>query len=267
MDGTIVVKQLADNIWTFNESVEWNEPGATAPTRPQTDAYLITGTKRAAVIDTLQDETSLYAEVRKLTSLPIDVLISHGHRDHAGASTKDFQAAGCDIYLSKDDCPLLARSGMDTSTFKPLQEGMIFDLGGYKLECIMLPGHTPGSMVFLEAEKQHLYTGDAIRAGVFWMQIPGALSLKVLRKNLDKVWNRVKTMDRLMIHTGHRHQAPIQHNLDFLADTIFVTDKIINGDWVGEKREMSFPNGQVIKYLTVAHNYVKDYAYNPDNIG
>ena len=267
MDGTLAVKQIGENIWTFNESVPSTEPNAPSPIRPQVDAYLITGTERAVVIDTLMEERSLYEHVRKITSLPLDVLITHAHPDHAGVSTEDFYNAGCNIYICQEDHPLLHRFGRKTTFYKPLQEGMVFDLGGYRLETIMLPGHTPGSAVFLEAEKQHLYTGDAIGAGVFWMFTPASLSLRELRKNLTKLWDRVKGMDSLIIHTGHRHQAPIQHNLEFLCDTIFVTDKIISGEWVGEEREMLYSGSQRIKYLTLAYKYITDYAYNPDNIG
>jgi glyoxylase-like metal-dependent hydrolase (beta-lactamase superfamily II) len=257
MDGTLVIKKLDDNIWTFNEAVE--------TTGPQMDAYLITGANRALVIDTLQEETSLYKKVRELTDLPIDVLISHGHLDHAGVSTKDFYDAGCRIYMDEKDLPLITIWGRDAAWFSPLREGQCFDIGGYCLEALACPGHTPGSMVFLERNKHHLYTGDAIGAGVFWMQIPGALPLREFRKNVGRLWDEVKDMKDLKIHTGHRHQAPIQHDLDFLADTILVTDNIISGEWKGEEREMNHRDMK-FKYRTVAYNYVQDYCYNPENI-
>jgi hypothetical protein len=70
-----------------------------------------------------------------------------------------------------------------------------------------------------------------------------------------------------MIHTGHRHQAPIQHNLEFLSDTIFATDKIISGEWVGEECEIISPNGQPEKCRKISYKYITEYDYNPDKIG
>jgi glyoxylase-like metal-dependent hydrolase (beta-lactamase superfamily II) len=257
MDGTLVTRRLSEAVWTFNEAVE--------ETGPQVDAYLIAGSERAVVIDTLLQETSLYAKVRELCSLPLDLLITHGHPDHAGASTGDFIAAGCKVYMHPADFPLLARFGFDTADFTPLPEGKVFDLGGYKLETLLMAGHTPGSVVFLEREKQQLYTGDAVGAGVFWMHIPGALPLREMRRHLGRLWDQVKDMDRLVIHPGHRHQAP-RHDREFLEDTITLTDRIISGAAVGTEKELRFPGAENRKYRTLAYKFITDYAYDPDNI-
>ncbi|GHU94630.1 MBL fold metallo-hydrolase [Spirochaetia bacterium] len=257
MNNTLVTKQLEDNIWTFNEAVE--------TTGPQMDAYLVTGSKKAVMIDTLQDETHLYSKVRELTKLPIDVLITHGHRDHCGIAAKDFFNDGCPVYMDERDNPLMKAQGWDTAMFKPLRAGDIFDLGGYKLETIALPGHTPGSAVFLEREKQHLYTGDATGAGVFWMQIPNARPLSEFRSYLGKLWEEVKDMKNLKLLTGHRHQAPI-HDLEFLKDTIYVTDKILSGEMKGEPKEMKMHDGKILHCMTVKYKTITDYAYNSENL-
>ena len=259
MDGTLATKKLADNIWTFNEAVE--------TTGPQVDAYLITGTNRAVLIDTLLEETSLYSAVRAITALPLDVLITHGHPDHAGAATKSFYNAGCDVYIGAKDIPLLSKNNpMQANSFKLLEEGMVFDLGGYKLETIFAPGHTPDSAVFLEREKQHLYTGDAIGAGVFWMQVPTSLSLNKLLESLKALEGIVDGMDNLLIHPGHRHQAPIQLKKDFLTDTVFATEQIISSRWIGEDKTMTLGGMGEIKYKTISYKLITDYCYNPDKI-
>jgi glyoxylase-like metal-dependent hydrolase (beta-lactamase superfamily II) len=273
MNGTLVVKQLNDNIWAFNESVEdanlensieQKTKFSAGKVRPQMDAYLVIGTERALVIDTLQDETSLYKTVKSLTSLPIEVLITHGHIDHAGVSLNDFFDAGCTVYLNKADLALAEKLGFDKNRFTNLDEGMVFDIGGYRLETILLPGHTPGSAVFLEREKQHLYTGDAIGAGVFWMWLPYCLPLHELQKNLDRLWQEVKNMHDLEIFTGHRHQAP-RHDLEFLADVIHVTDGIISGGIIGKETLMEFA-GMKVKSRVASYKTITDYCYNPENI-
>ncbi|MDR0877609.1 MAG: MBL fold metallo-hydrolase [Treponema sp.] len=256
MDGTLTTKKLDDTICIFNEASQ---------NGPQVDAYLVTGTKRAVLIDTLQAETSLYARVKDLCSLPLDVLLTHGHWDHAGVSTKDFIAAGCDVYIDERDIPILTPD-LKSAAYKPLRDGMIFDLGGYRLETISVPGHTPGSAVFLEREKQHLYTGDAIGAGVYWMHIPNTLSLRELQRSLKRLHEKVKNLDQLLIHPGHRNQAPVQLHHDFLLDTILATNKIISGEWVGKDKVTRLSSGIDVPCKTISYNLIRDYCYNPNNI-
>ncbi|MDR1862462.1 MAG: MBL fold metallo-hydrolase [Treponema sp.] len=264
MREKILVNRLTDNIRDLNETLNG---------QPNVDAYLVTGTKRAVLIDSLRNERSLFNVVRELTSLPLDVVLTHGHWDHAGVSIKDFHEAGHRIYLSEKDFYIFRDKefsslthGLRTDYFTPLEEGMEFDLGSYKLEVITLAGHTPGSVVLLEKEKQHLYSGDSIGAGVFWMQLPGALPLKELRKNFGKLWNKVRDMNELMIHPGHRCQSPEQLGLGFLRDMILVTDNIISGAWPGEENETVLSNGRRLKCRSVAYNLIRDYCYNPENI-
>jgi glyoxylase-like metal-dependent hydrolase (beta-lactamase superfamily II) len=203
----------------------------------------------------------------------LEVILTHGHWDHAGAGLQEFHEAETVIYMSeKDLCfftdPQYSQTshGLKASYFTPLSDGMIFDLGNIKLETVMLEGHTLGSCVFLEAEKQLLFTGDSTGAGVFWMQLPMCLPLREFRVKLMRLWDRVKDMNKLMIHPGHRNQSPIQLYLSFLADTILVTDKIIDGEWIGRDTEMTLSSGQHIRCKSVSYNLIRDYCYNPENI-
>ena len=259
------VTKIAENIFCITEG---------SPDRPGgVSAYLITGSKKAVLIDSLRDDHTLYGTVKGLTSLPLEVILTHGHWDHAGSGLHEFHEAGHVIYMPPEDLFFFTEEeysqavhGLKADYFSPLAEGQIFDLGGFRLETIMLPGHTPGSCVFLEADKQLLFTGDSTGAGVFWMQMPRSLPLRKLRENLLRLWDRVKGMHMLMIHPGHRNQSPIQLYLGFLADTILVTNKIIEGEWVGLDKEMTISSGHHIKCKSASYNLVRDYCYTPDNI-
>ncbi|MDU4927909.1 MBL fold metallo-hydrolase, partial [Clostridium sp.] len=48
--------------------------------------YLIVGKRRAVLLDTGFGLGSLKSYVKTLTSLPYDVVVSHGHLDHAGGA-------------------------------------------------------------------------------------------------------------------------------------------------------------------------------------
>lgn len=50
-----------------------------------------------------------------------------------------------------------------------LWEGTVIDLGFWKFEVILTPGHTPGSIMLLDREKRLLISGDTIQAGDIYM--------------------------------------------------------------------------------------------------
>ena len=43
-----------------------------------------------------------------------------------------------------------------------LSEGDVLEYGGYKLKCILTPGHTPGHMCLYDSEKQQLRTSAVL---------------------------------------------------------------------------------------------------------
>jgi len=147
--------------------------------------YLIEGGEKALLIDGLAGVGSLKAFVRELTDLPVTLVNSHGHVDHIGA---DFEYG--EVYIDPADIALLyahsdremrldfAKSGkmfaplpveprLDDVTVPgpvktlPLKDGTIFDLGGVRLETISVPGHTKGTVVFLDRARGVVYSGDA----------------------------------------------------------------------------------------------------------
>ena len=74
----------------------------------------------------------------------------------------------------------------------PLREGDKIELGGLCIEVIELPGHTPGSICFIERSLGLLFTGDSVGSGgEFWMQLPFALTISQLRKNLGEFMEKL----------------------------------------------------------------------------
>lgn len=153
--------------------------------------YLVEGDERAALIDTCLGVGNLKALVETLTKKPVIVLLTHGHLDHA-LGAPDFDKVymnGKDREIYKEMCPIPERRGymeaglppeiyaqikeedftapMPEKEFLPLEDGMVFDLGGIRVEAIAYPGHTQGSMVFLIREERILVLGDACNNSTF----------------------------------------------------------------------------------------------------
>ena len=119
--------------------------------------YLVEGQEKAVLIDTCLGVGHLRSLVEKLTDKELLVLLTHGHIDHAlGAPEFDrVYMNHKDLGLYQAQCPLPERKGYmqmglapevfagieekdfvpptPDYQFLPLEDGMIFDLGGHRL--------------------------------------------------------------------------------------------------------------------------------------
>lgn len=107
---------------------------------------------------------SLIDSIKKLGFSPYDVKIlihSHGHFDHFGGGDRFRKFYGAKIYMSTVDTKLikemperalmyLAPSKDDEICFPDvtINDGDVITLGNTSIECILSPGHTPGTMSF-----------------------------------------------------------------------------------------------------------------------
>ena len=261
----ITVTKISDRIYEFNEKMVL--PDGTE--FPYVDAYLYIGSGRAAVIDTLQKETGLYALVREYTDLPLDVLITHGHIDHAGLSTGEFADAGCRIWMDLRDMGIL--KGMVPTTeeawFSPLADGREFFLGDRKLTAIACEGHTPGSYVFLDEENKVMFSGDTVGSGTIWMQIKGAVPLAQFEVSTRRLLDRLLPLglDDILVYPGHRNQSPVQLTGQIVKDDWYITQGILRGTIVGEEKEFNMFDMHM-KYRETSHGQMLSFCYDPEQL-
>jgi glyoxylase-like metal-dependent hydrolase (beta-lactamase superfamily II) len=132
------------------------------------NAQLIIGRKKALLIDTSLPRAGFADYVRSITGLPILVVNSHGHIDHVG-NDNQFD----EIYIHPLDEELLRESlskprGINFK-IKYLNDGDVINLGNRPVKVYNVPGHTKGSMVFLDKKTSTLLTGDAIARRLFYI--------------------------------------------------------------------------------------------------
>ena len=229
MKTTHTVVQEGPDLWRFNEA---------QGERPYVDSYLLIGTERAVLIDALQSEqeVSLVDEVRSRTCLPVDVLLTHGHPDHAGAEVAKLASAeGFTVYMSHLDMPIYSGfSGGDISNEKihDIREGDIWDLGNMKLIAYQLAGHTPGSFVFVDFEGNRAFAGDVFG---LWMQLPHSLPLTAYFEDLKRFEEVIADTPEMVFYTGHLPQSQNKpRSVSVCREMHELCQMIIDGAYEGE---------------------------------
>jgi glyoxylase-like metal-dependent hydrolase (beta-lactamase superfamily II) len=216
--NVIEVNKINDKLYILNENIN--------PKSYYTMALVI-GSEKAAIIDTGYGTTGdLDKIIRNITDRPVICLLTHCDPDHAGSA-----ALFDEIYMSSLDEELMngslnlharmmvVKNSCDGNEelikyakdhivknrsfqYKNIEDGDIFDLGDCKLEVVSLPGHSKGSMCFLNRKENYAITGDSIaniNSPVLFFQ--KCLPLSVYKENLEGFIEKVGK--DVVIYTGH----------------------------------------------------------------
>lgn len=219
-------------------------------------AFLIEGAWEAVLIDTCCGLGNLKEQVEKLTKLPVTVLCTHGHMDHAGG-TYGFDK----VYLNEADWELVVENTSIETRYKfvngesgeprfskelflpqreqnyeNLEDGMIFDLGGTTLECIAVKGHTWGTMAILLKEERVLLLGDACNPYTF-LFIKGSTDIYTFMNSLRELEKRWDEFDSVWFSHGdvEGSKTVISTVLDVCNDILNQNVDAIPTDFFGEK--------------------------------
>lgn len=232
--------------------------------------YLVTGSRKSALIDANMGVGQLRAFVEALTRNPLMVLLTHGHVDHAPGAA-EFE----EVYLNSADRELyrehsalevrqrylrqnlgdryeeLTAGGFvppePDKSFREVTDGQRFDLGGVQIQAVAFPGHTKGSMAFLVEEDRVLITGDACNNFTF-LFTPGSSwveeYLQAVIRVRDKMTGRY---DRVLV--SHRQpELPVT----LLEEMIQVCKKVLEGK--SDEVPFTFMGSKALIAKRIDHN-------------
>jgi glyoxylase-like metal-dependent hydrolase (beta-lactamase superfamily II) len=189
-------------------------------------SYLVLGEQRAALVDTGNGIGDIHAVVSELTDLPVIVLLTHEHPDHYGGASAFEEVALLDIpeaierveagvpnerarrSITGDEVWHPLPEGVDAETFhvpgvvptRLLTDGEIVRLGARDLEVIATPGHSPGSVCYLDRDRRLLFTGDHFYPGPLYA-FGGGVDLETYLASNDRIAARVDEYDHVL--SGH----------------------------------------------------------------
>lgn len=226
--------------------------------------FLCVGSERALLIDTGTGVCDLKAEVAKLTDKPYDVVLTHGHLDHAGGigifdkvylHERDIEMAknltreqrqhyadtlgkmrGYTVYdYTTDD----VWEWEKLPEFIAIDEGYVFDLGNRQLEVFFTPGHTAGSITLLDRKNRIHFSGDACNGNTLCL---GA-SITTLLRTAEKIKALEPEFDQDF--NGHIGYAGIptcfSQKKTIRDDVITICKQILKGE--AEVSEQAFLGG------------------------
>jgi hydroxyacylglutathione hydrolase len=101
------------------------------------------------------------------------IVLTHCHHDHSGAAPVLKEATGAKLMLSEkevgcvgDDLAsvayLFGQQAPEYKVDEVLREGMVLDIGKWKLEVMETPGHSLGSLCLYEKNEKVLFSGDTV---------------------------------------------------------------------------------------------------------
>ena len=191
MDNII---KISEHFWIFEED--------------GVRSFLFEGDERAMLIDTGFGTLQIREMAAGLTDLPVFLVNTHTDKDHTGCN-RDFKP----VYMHPAEMEHYQNSlpeGCSMEDVCPLWEGDVIDLGNWKFEVILTPGHTPGSIMLLEREKRMLISGDTIQDGDIFMFGAG--------RNMQAFQNSLKKM--MVMSDAFDSIWPSHGNYPLTADII-----------------------------------------------
>ena len=236
------------------------------------DMYLLNGEDKALLIDLSNKiewaddaESALRTLVYdRIGDKDLIITFTHNHGDHTGMlpAFKDEERVSF-MLPSVDFADRVSQFPADSWCL--YDEGYEFDLGGMKVATVLVPGHTPGSMVFLLEGSNIMFSGDAIGSGHgVWIFNQDAFAqyvqgVKHLMEFLTDEGNGIN-LDSLKIYGGHYWQKDwfpelkdSELGMQYVQDMEVLIGQIIDGTAAQEPSNLNFGaldtyfrNGQAI---------------------
>ena len=176
------------------------------------------------IIDPCVDFKSFIEYLEKINCQNLRILLTHGHEDHISAIPGLMKRyKNSKILITKEDLPFLTDPELNGSSdckqkinlvrytpfFQEISPDEKIKIGRYSLEVFATPGHTEGSVIFIDDEHKCAYTGDTL-----FKETIGATHFKggnpaKMSESLKKIVKRIP--DDYTLYPGHGSSTTMEH--------------------------------------------------------
>ena len=192
----------------------------------QTNCYVVINdeTKECFIIDPGASAKQLADRIRKEEFVPVAILLTHGHFDHAGAAEELAKEFDIKIYAHEAEKDTLENPRKNVSWMVGasevyhadifLKDEQELELAGFKIKVLHTPGHTEGGCCYYIKEEAVIFAGDTLFAqSVGRTDFPGGSMSQIVRSIREKLLtlNDAGNLETdIMVYPGHNDPTTIE---------------------------------------------------------
>lgn len=153
------------------------------------------------------------------------ILLTHGHFDHILGAADLQKATGAEVLINSldEECltneranlgpNFLTEEKINLKADRLLEEGDTVSFGSIELTVLHTPGHSRGSVVFLNESERLLFTGDTLFAGGFGRTDFYGSDPADMKKSLERLMN---LEGDYLVYPGHDRATTLENERAFL---------------------------------------------------
>ncbi|MDD3337488.1 MAG: MBL fold metallo-hydrolase [Lachnospiraceae bacterium] len=188
-----------------------------------TNCYVLanTETHESIIIDPADDVMAIQNLVEDMESVPVAILLTHGHFDHIMAvnGLKNLYSHAA-VYIYEGEKDMLGNAMLNcsssmlgqaytTSADEFVRDGEVLGLAGFAIQVLHTPGHTEGSVCYYLKDYDMLFSGDTLFAeSVGRTDLPTG-SGRALQQSLRQLLEDLP--DQVKVYPGHMDETTIEH--------------------------------------------------------
>lgn len=192
----------------------------------QTNCYIVINdeTKECFIVDPGASGKQIAEKLRQDDLVPVAVLLTHGHFDHAASAKTLAKEFDIKIYAHEAEADTLRDPQKNVSWMIQLKESYdadvflkdeeVIKLAGFEIKVLHTPGHTQGGCCYYIAEEAVVFTGDTLFAqSVGRTDFPGGSMSQIVRSIQEKLMtlNEVGNLETdIMVYPGHNDPTTIE---------------------------------------------------------
>lgn len=171
--------------------------------------YIDKQTNQGFIVDPSWNSDEIEKNIKGITLM--FVLITHSHEDHTNLANYFANKYNIPVYMSKKESDFYS---FQCANLVTLKKNQVINFGNNKIECLMTPGHTPGSMCYLT--KDSLFSGDTLF-------IEGCGTTDFLGGSVECLFDSIellkyKISDEIMIFPGHKFKADVGKTMGYIKE-------------------------------------------------
>jgi len=134
------------------------------------------GSDHGVIVDPGDEAPTLLGAIDALGITLDGILLTHTHFDHVGAVAPVAKATGAEVWVPEIEKSVLAdiMSFVPWPGFGPFESwdaehtvagGEKLELGGFEIDVLFTPGHSPGHVTYSIPDEQVIFSGDVLFEG------------------------------------------------------------------------------------------------------